>query len=72
MLVLSRKVDEVIVIQLPGGGLIRVVVTGIRGEKVRLGIDAPADIPVHRAEVYALISRTEPDAPDGNPEPEAA
>jgi len=47
MLVLSRKEDEVIVID----GRIRVTVVEIRGNHVRLGIEAPRDIPVFRSEL---------------------
>jgi carbon storage regulator len=51
MLVLSRMVDEVIVI----GDGIRVTVVDIRGDKVRLGIEAPREVTVHREEVYEAI-----------------
>lgn len=54
MLVLSRHKGEVIVI---GEKFIEVVVVEIRGDKVRLGISAPKDISVHRAEVYDSIQR---------------
>ena len=53
MLVLSRKKDEKIII----GDSISIMVVDIRGEKVRLGIDAPRDVPVHRQEVYDAIKR---------------
>ena len=53
MLVLSRKKDEKIVI----GDKITIMVIEIRGDKVRLGIDAPRDITVHRQEVYEAIKR---------------
>jgi len=53
MLVLSRKKDEKIVI----GDNITLMVIEIRGDKVRLGIDAPRDIAVHREEVYDAIKR---------------
>jgi len=53
MLVLSRKTNESIVIN----DNIRVTVTDIRGDKVRLGIDAPRDVPVHRSEVWEAIKR---------------
>lgn len=56
MLVLSRKVDEVVVI---GDGDISITVVDIRGDKVRLGIDAPKDIPVHRLEVFQQIKLEE-------------
>lgn len=52
MLVLSRKKDESIVIN----GNIHVKVLSIQGNKVRLGIDAPADLSVHRAEVLLDIT----------------
>ena len=51
MLVLTRKRNESIVIN----DVIRITVVDIRGDKVRLGIDAPRDIQVHRQEVYELI-----------------
>lgn len=53
MLVLSRQLDEAIVI----GDDIVITVVGVRGEKVRLGISAPAHVPVHRKEVYDSIKR---------------
>jgi carbon storage regulator len=55
MLVLSRKKDEKIVI----GDDISIMVVEIRGDKVRLGIDAPRDVSVHRREVYEAIKRKE-------------
>lgn len=59
MLVLSRKVDETIVI----GDDIELMVVAIQGDKVRLGIQAPKHVSVHRREVYDAIQRereTEP------------
>lgn len=53
MLVLSRKKNEKIMI----GDGVTVVVVEIRGDKVRLGIDAPPEVPVHRQEVYEAIQR---------------
>ena len=53
MLVLSRKRNESVVI----GDKIVVTLLEIRGDKVRLGIEAPQDIPVHRQEVYEAIKR---------------
>ena len=55
MLVLSRKKNESIVIN----NDITIVVVEIRGDKVRLGVDAPKEIPVHRQEVYDAIKRSE-------------
>ena len=56
MLVLSRQTNQAICI----GDNIRVVVVEIRGDKVRLGIEAGADVPVHRQEVWDVIHRVEP------------
>jgi carbon storage regulator len=53
MLVLSRYADEVICI----GDTIRLMVVSIHGDKVRLGIEAPKDVSVHRLEVYEAIQR---------------
>lgn len=53
MLVLSRHRDESIMI----GDEIVVTIVDIRGDKVRLGINAPQDVPVHRQEVYEAIQR---------------
>ena len=53
MLVLSRKKNESIVIN----DDITIVVVEIRGDKVRLGIEAPKEVPVHRQEVYDAIER---------------
>jgi carbon storage regulator len=53
MLVLSRQRDESIII----GDNIVITIVDIRGDKVRLGINAPKDIPVHREEVYEAIQR---------------
>ncbi|MEM0925379.1 MAG: carbon storage regulator CsrA [Planctomycetota bacterium] len=53
MLVLSRHRDESIMI----GDDVVVTIVDIRGDKVRLGIEAPQSIPVHRQEVYDAIQR---------------
>jgi carbon storage regulator len=53
MLVLSRKKNESIVIN----DDITIVVVEIRGDKVRLGVEAPKEVPVHRNEVYEAIRR---------------
>lgn len=53
MLVLSRHRDESIMI----GDDVVVTIVDIRGDKVRLGIEAPQAIPVHRQEVYEAIKR---------------
>lgn len=62
MLVLSRKTNQEICI----GDNIRVMVIEIRGDKVRLGVAAPRDVPVHRHEVYDAIKQEQDDATDSN------
>ena len=51
MLVLSRKKDEAIVLD----DNIRITIIEIRGERVRLGIEAPRETSIHREEVYKAI-----------------
>lgn len=53
MLVLSRKRDESIMI----GDGVKITVVGIKGDKVRLGIEASKDVSVHRQEVYNQIKQ---------------
>ena len=64
MLVLSRHRDESIMI----GDDVVITIVDIRGDKVRLGIDAPQDIPVHRQEVYEAIKRENQAAAGMQPE----
>jgi carbon storage regulator len=64
MLVLSRQRDETIMI----GDNIEVTVVDIRGDKVRLGINAPKEISVHRKEVYDAIRRENKAAAQVKPE----
>lgn len=53
MLVLSRTKDESIMV----GDNVEITIVDVRGDKVRLGITAPKEIPVHRREVYEAIQR---------------
>ena len=53
MLVLSRYKDQSIYI----GDDIVVTIVDVRGDRIRLGIDAPPDVPVHRQEIYEAIKR---------------
>ncbi|MCF0234448.1 MAG: carbon storage regulator CsrA [Thermoguttaceae bacterium] len=53
MLVLSRYKDQSIYI----GDDIVVTIVDVRGDRIRLGIEAPADVPVHREEIYEAIQR---------------
>lgn len=58
MLVLSRKKNESIVVD----DAIVITVVEIRGDKVRLGIEAPREVPIHRSEVHAAIQAGEAEA----------
>ena len=64
MLVLSRQRDQIIMI----GDDVEITVVDIRGDKVRLGINAPPEIPVHRKEVYEAIKRENRAAASVKPE----
>ena len=68
MLVLSRKKNESIVIN----DDITIVVVEIRGDKVRLGVEAPKEVPVHRREVYDAIKRSEQESANGSDLPSAS
>lgn len=57
MLVLSRKKNESIIVN----DSIVITVVEIRGDKVRLGIEAPKEVPIHRSEVYAAIQQAQAD-----------
>jgi carbon storage regulator len=59
MLVLSRKKNEQIVI---GDGIV-ITIVDVRADKVRIGIEAPAHVPVHRHEVYLAIQRAAEELP---------
>ena len=67
MLVLSRKKNESIVID----ENIVITVVEIRGDKVRLGIQAPRDVPIHRSEIYAAIQSEQASAAQ-NEQPKAS
>jgi carbon storage regulator len=67
MLVLSRKPNESIVIR----DDIVITVIDVRGDKVRLGFDAPKDVPVHRQEVYEAIKRENEQAESQDSRPDS-
>ena len=72
MLVLSRQRDESIMI----GDDVEITIVDVRGDKVRLGINAPKKIPVHRREIYDAIQREKAEKAQAemtaNPSPEQA
>lgn len=64
MLVLTRQKDESIMI----GDDVQIFIVDVRGGKVRLGIECPKVIPVHRKEVYEAIKREKQNSPPPPPE----
>ena len=57
MLILTRRVGETLVI----GDNVRVTVLGVRGHQVRIGVDAPKEVAVHREEIYQRIKDEGPE-----------
>jgi len=53
MLILTRRVGETLMI----GDEVTVTVLGVKGNQVRIGVNAPRDVPVHREEIYERIKR---------------
>ena len=64
MLILTRRVGETVMI----GNEVTVTVLGVKGNQVRIGVNAPKDVAVHREEIYERIKREEDlDARSGAP-----
>lgn len=55
MLILTRRVGETVMI----GNEVTVTVLGVKGNQVRIGVNAPKDVSVHREEIYERIKREE-------------
>ena len=70
MLALTRRAGQSLILTLPSGERISVMVVRSSDSKVRLGIDAPGDVVIHRDEVQRLIDDGESFARSGHDEPE--
>jgi len=64
MLILTRRVGETLMI----GDEVTVTVLGVKGNQVRIGVNAPRDVAVHREEIYERIKREETPSPEAAPE----
>jgi carbon storage regulator len=67
MLILTRRVGETLMI----GETVSVTVLGVKGNQVRIGINAPKDVAVHREEIFQRIKREHSDQDESGPPPEA-
>ena len=65
MLILTRRVGETVMI----GNEVTVTVLGVKGNQVRIGVNAPKDVAVHREEIYDRIKREEEGDLGGQPPP---
>ena len=61
MLILTRRVGETLMI----GDEVSVTVLGVKGNQVRIGVNAPRDVSVHREEIYERIKQEQNDAAEG-------
>ncbi len=67
MLILTRRIGEVLVI----GDDVKITVLGVRGHQVRIGVDAPKNIAVHRKEIYDQVQQQEVQKPEDDTEKSA-
>ena len=67
MLILTRRVGETVMI----GNDVTVTVLGVKGNQVRVGINAPKNVAVHREEIFERIKREQQGGPSGEAEPSA-
>jgi carbon storage regulator len=67
MLILTRRVGETLMI----GDEVTVTVLGVKGNQVRIGVNAPRDVAVHREEIYERIKREQAEAQGSGSGPEA-
>lgn len=63
MLILTRRVGETVMI----GNEVTVTVLGVKGNQVRIGVNAPKDVAVHREEIYERIKREQDQDSTGAP-----
>lgn len=66
MLILTRRVSETLTI----GDDVTVTVVGVKGNQVRVGINAPKSVPVHKEEIYARLRQEQRDSAQQGPQPE--
>lgn len=64
MLILTRRVGETLMV----GDEVTVTVLGVKGNQVRLGVNAPRDVAVHREEIYERIKSEQDDSPVDDPQ----